>query len=215
MSLRRDKRKNAYALSRELRRRLYKGVAFATLAYVALSLVRFHGRFPYLPYELAIIWAVSLLCYASLKEVFRWNDVGDEEVYHGELWAGLVLAGAAWMIAWNIGRSWIFNLPANPFPEDYGAATAETIVLYTLSIISSFLYKYKRTTRQPVRQKTHVKIIRHGQKPLAAVKNGFTGAEPVFTPTTTGKPAQNPNVEVVLTKAPAPDDKNPPTRKNS
>ncbi|MDP2599026.1 MAG: hypothetical protein Q8P49_04300 [Candidatus Liptonbacteria bacterium] len=205
MPSRRNKRKNAYALSK-LRSRLYKGVAATTLIYVVLSIVRFHGEFSYLPYILAIIWAVSLLCYTSLKEVLRWNDVGETDVYHGELWASVVVAGAAWMIIWNVVRAWIFNLPTIAFPEDYEAVTIETIVLYTLSIISSFLYKYKNAIGQPMRQQVRGKSSR--SKHHVAAKNTFPGAEPASVQAMPAKSVQNPDVQIVLTKSPPPDEKN-------
>lgn len=196
MPLRRYKRKSAYALSGQWRLRFYKGAAFATLAYVVLSLIKFHGQLSYLDYELAVIWAVSLLCYTSFKEVLRWNDVNDTNAYNGELWAGIVVGGALWMIIWNIVRAWAFNLPRMPLPTDYIAATAETIVLYTISVISSFLYKNKKLTKQTARQKTHVKAVHQEQKPFQKA-----GVQPAAA-----EPAQNPEVKVVLTKAEVLDD---------
>src|SRR5579862_8608645 len=107
---RRNKRKSRSELTQRLKRRFYKGAATATLIYVILSLIKFHGQFQYLPYELTVTWAVFLLCYTTLKEVLRWNDVNDEEIYHGELWAGLLLAGATWMLVWNLVRTWSLHL---------------------------------------------------------------------------------------------------------
>ncbi len=202
MPVKRYRRKNASALSTALRRRFYKGAAVATLAYVVLSLISFHGQFSPLPYELAVIWAVFLLCYTTLKEMLRWNDFDDEEVYHGELWAGLVLTGAIWMIGWNIVRAWILHLPRIPFPSDYEGAAIETIVLYTLSIISSYLHRYRRSSGKFIHQKSRRSA--HSQpKSTTQEKN-----EPI-----TADPVQNPEIQAVLTKASAFDDKNPPADK--
>lgn len=195
----RYKRKNAYALSRQLRRRFYKGAAIATLLYVILSLVKFHGQLSYLPYELAIIWAVFLLCYSSLKEVLRWNGVDDAKAFHGETWVALVIIGALWMILWNIGRVWIFHLTQIPFPEDYEAATVETIVLYTLSVTSSFLYKSRY--REPEKQKLLRQKTRGGESPAL---NLATIAKKEFT---APNQEQKQKVEVRLTKTSALDEK--------
>lgn len=204
MPIRRNKRANAYAADGQLRKRLYKGAAIATLGYVGLSLVSFYGQFPHFPYALSVIWAVSLICYTSLKEIFRWNDAEDTGVYHGELWAGIVLAGALWMILWNVGREWIFHMPSIPFPGDYTGATLETIVLYTLSVVSAFLHKSKKHSLQQARKKTRGKK-RRVLKSSAIAKNGLVGTESV----------QNSNPQAVLTKAETLDNKNPPTQKNS
>ncbi|HUZ92447.1 MAG TPA: hypothetical protein VNG29_00415 [Candidatus Paceibacterota bacterium] len=209
MPARRNKRNDAYALSRQLRRRLYNGVAVATLAYVVLSLIRFHGQFPYLSYELAIIWAIFLLCYATIKEVLRWSGEHEEETYHSELWAIIVLAGAAWMIGWNILRTWFLHLPSIPFPEDYEAAVIETMVLYTLSIISSSLYNKGAARRPRHHLARHGKSIGSEIKTVAAeVENGIrnevkavTAAENTLANReTAGRPD---DVRVMLTKAPA------------
>ncbi|MDO8504756.1 MAG: hypothetical protein Q7S36_02785 [Candidatus Liptonbacteria bacterium] len=205
MYSRRKKRKTAYAVNKRLRRKLYYGAAIATSVYVVLSLIRFHGEFAYLPYVLALIWAVFLLCYTTIKEVFRWNDAEDKEIYHGELWAGLVLAGAAWMIIWNLARAWIFHQPSIPFPEDYAGATVETIVIYTLSIISSFAHKYKTGSAQFMRRRKHRKPVRRALAPSAPDKSGLMNTNQ----------AQNPEVEVVLTKTGAPDGKNSSKSQNS
>lgn len=143
MVQRRYKQKSEYALSKKLRRRFYKAAAIATVIYVMLSLTKFYGQYDFLSYDLAIIWAVFLICYTSFKEIIRWNHVSDNEYYNGELWAALVIAGLFWMIIWNAGRALIFHLPRLPVPEDYIAAAIETLVLYTLSTTSSYLYKNK------------------------------------------------------------------------
>lgn len=164
----RHKRKTADARSRALRRRFYQGAAAATVAYVALSLVKFHGEFEYLSYELAVIWAVFLLCYTTFREVVRWNE-SDTQSYRGELWAALVVGAAYWMIIWNIMRAWVFHLPTLPFPAEYGAATIETIVLYTLSAISSFLYKRKAAIKRAVRHyKSYPRVVSAKSKRLVA-----------------------------------------------
>jgi hypothetical protein len=199
--LRQQSRKDADALRIRLKRRFYKGAAIATISYVALSLIKFHGQYSDLPSELAIIWAVFLLCYTTTKEIFRWSDVGDTEIYHGELWMGVLLAGAAWMIAWNIGRIWIYHLPRIPFPSDYESATIETIVLYTLSIASSYLYKYRRHPRY-----THPRAHRAAHPepiPVVAIKKDLASAQPA---------QDSDNVEVILTNAPASDKENPSTK---
>lgn len=199
MSSRQHRRKNADTPSRQLRRRFYKGAAIATVSYVALSLVRFHGEYSYLPYALAVIWAVFLLCYTSFKEVLRWSDAGDEEeVYHGEFWAGLVVGGMAWMIAWNIIREWAFRAPSLPLPEDYQAATIETIVLYTLSTISSLLYKHGVEKRRSGRQRTRARMVRVVSNSPAETRN-----EPMVV-----KPTKNQDVEIILVKDSKPDTKN-------
>src|SRR3989344_4030795 len=129
MPSRKSNREKAEILSRRLKRRFYKGAAAATLIYVALSLLRFPGEIPYLPYMLAVVWAVFILCYTTFKEVLKWNDLNDKEseAYHGEFWASVILAGAGWMIMWNIVREWVFNVQSHPFPEDYQAVVVETI----------------------------------------------------------------------------------------
>lgn len=202
MPSRRYKRKSAHDLSKQLRRKFYRVAAIATLVYVALSLVGFHAGL-YVPQILGIMWAVFLLSYTSFKEAIRWNNAGDEEVYRGELWAGLVLTGAVWMIGWNIGRTWFFNLPSVALPDDYEAAVIETIVLYTLSVISSFLYKYRKLKKGAVHQKILGKKARRIPsipKPAITAEKKLSGVEP----------AQNPNIEVVLTKAPTPEKEDPP-----
>src|SRR6266478_3265080 len=104
----RHKKLTADARSKQLRRRLYTGAAITTLAYVALSIVNFLFQLTSIPYELAIIWAVVIICYATFREALRWNNIDDSN-YPGEYWAGLIVVGAAFMIAWNIGRQWIYN----------------------------------------------------------------------------------------------------------
>ena len=179
MPSRQHRRKSPDDLGAKLKRRFYKGAAIATAAYVTLSLIRFHGEYSYLPYALAVIWAVFLLCYTTFKEVIRWSDVGDEEeVYHGEFWAGLVVAGMGWMIGWNIVREWAFHAPSLPLPEDYQAATIETIVLYTLSVISSLLYKHK-AIEQSDRENSHGGAVNNGSNLRATVKNRQMVIEPV------------------------------------
>lgn len=190
MPSKRYKRKSAYALSRQLRRRFYIAAAIATTGYVLLSLVKFHAQVSYLSQELAIIWAISLLCYASFREVLRWNDVDDRK-HRGEIWAGLVLVGAIWMVIWNIFRAWILHLPAIPFPGDYVAATGETIVLYTLSTLSSFLYERRESALRRRRKTTRKKL-----KLAVVIKNE-----------TVTKKAEIPEVGIVLTKSPAAEEK--------
>lgn len=197
MPLKPNRRKHPYTLNKQLRRRFYNGAAIATLVYVLLSLVRFHGQFSYLPYVLAVIWAVFLLCYTTIKEAVRWSDIDDPETYRGELWAGIVIAGAAWMILWNIVRAWIFHLQTIPFPDDYQAAVIETIVLYTLSVISSLIYKYKNKTAKATHRKKRHRMVHRPPKPLVALTN-----KPEAPP--------NPVPEAVLTEAKTLEDKKPP-----
>ncbi len=194
----RHKRETADARSRLWRRRFYDGAAIATVLYVVLSIITFHGHLTYLPYELSLTWAVFLLCYTSFKEVLRWNNLNDTEPYRGEMWAGLVLAGALWMIAWNIGREWIFHLPHLPFPMDYEAATIETIVLYTLSIMSSIIYK-RRNFRQGVHHRARNKVI-HGEEKVLTLGPSRT----------TSKPSENSEPKAVLTKAEKQSEENTP-----
>jgi hypothetical protein len=202
-SPRRNKRKNADALSKQLRRRFYKGAAIATTAYVVLSLIKFHGQLSDLPSQLAIIWAVFLVCYTTFKEVLRWNDVGDVDIYHGELWAGVVLAGAAWMITWNIVRSWVFNLEKIPFPSDYESAVIETIVIYVLSIGSSFLHKYRRVEGRS-HQKTHARIAQREMKPFVAATGDLVKADA----------ARDSKVKAVLAKTDVMENEIPPEQKS-
>src|SRR3989344_4785187 len=162
------KRKTPNDFSKRLKRRFYRIAAITTLVYVTLSLIKFHGELDYLPHELAITWAVFLLCYTSFKELLRWNDIEDATTYRGGLWAALVMGGAIWMISWNIIRVWALNLPSLHFPGEYQAATIETIVLYTLSIVSASLYKYKKTIRYPVRHKARGKFARQEQKAISS-----------------------------------------------
>ncbi|MDO8536990.1 MAG: hypothetical protein Q7R94_01970, partial [bacterium] len=92
-------------------------------------------------------------------------------------------------------REWLFRLPHLPFPEDYTAATIETIVLYTLSIVSSFLYRYKKLSRQTAHKKIHGKVIhQEAIKSPALMKEGPSVVAAIES-------AQSPKVEVVLTKA--------------
>lgn len=154
----RQRKLTADARSKQLRRRLYAGAAIATFAYAALSIVNFLLQLTSLPYELAVVWAVVIICYATFREALRWNDIDDSN-YPGEFWAGFVVAGGIFMIAWNIGREWFFRLPYFAFPQDYEAAMIETIVLYTLSGISSFIYTRKRSHARS-RHKMHPKILR-------------------------------------------------------
>src|SRR3989344_2142042 len=162
------KRKTPNDFSKRLKRRFYKIAAITTLVYVTLSLVKFHGELDYLPQELAIIWAVFLLCYTSFKEMLRWNNIEDTTTYRGGLWAALVMGGAIWMISWNIVRVWAFKLSSLHFPGDYQAATIETIVLYTLSIVSASLYKYHKAKRYPARQKMRGRIAQQEQKKISS-----------------------------------------------
>src|SRR6266481_5758815 len=195
MVQRRHKRKNAYARTHELKLRFYKGAAIATSIYVVLSLIKFHGQYTYLPYELAVTWAVFLFCYATFKEVLRWNDGSEEETYYGELWMMILLSGAAWILVWNLVRVWVFSLPSIPFPEDYEAATLETIILYTLSVISSFLYKYNKAVGRHPRRRPRARTSRadKNQVPLPVV--AMAKAE------TSAPQPPNQNMEVVLTNA--------------
>lgn len=200
MPFKRYKRKSADALSRQLRRRFYIGSAIATCTYVALSIIKFYARVSYLAQELAIIWSVFLLCYTSFREVLRWNNVNDAEKHHGEIWVGIVLAGGAWMFLWNIGRSWFFRLPTVPFPEDYVVAIAETLVLYTLSSISSFLYRYK-----------HKKSRAHRQAGASNIRNKHADAKEKTSIAVQAVPAAeiapNSEPETVLTVSPPPEAK--------
>lgn len=196
MQSKRYKRKTAYALSRQLRRRFYIGAAIATSTYVLLSLVKFHAQVTYLANELAIIWAVSLLCYTSLREILRWNAI-DEREHRGEIWAAVVVAGALWMMAWNMFRTWILHLSAYPFPEDYLGATAETIVLYTISVLSSFLYKYKKR-----RAGQHAHKRMHGKAEVVISKSA-----PATKSEQAEKPVKVPEVSMVLTKSPPSEEK--------
>jgi hypothetical protein len=202
------KRKTTYDSNKNLKRRFYKGAAIATLVYVTLSLIKFHGQFPYFPYELTTTWAVFLLCYTSFKEMLRWNDIDDGETYHGGLWTLLVLGGAIWMITWDVIRTLGFHLPSIPFPDDYQAATIEAIVLYTLSIISSLVYKQNKAKRHALRQqKTRVKTVRQKQAPSIAAKNDVAADM---------RPAQNSEIQAVLTKATSLDgEDHPPNEKTS
>ncbi|OGY99112.1 MAG: hypothetical protein A2945_05345 [Candidatus Liptonbacteria bacterium RIFCSPLOWO2_01_FULL_52_25] len=193
------KHKTPNDLSKRLKRRFYKIAAITTLVYVTLSLIKFHGELSYLPNELAITWAVFLLCYTSFKELLRWNNIEDAATYRGGLWAALVLGGGIWMIAWNIVRAWAFNLPSFPFPAEYQAVTIETIVLYTLSLISASLYKYRKGERYTMRQKARGRAMRQAKKDVVSAA-----------------PAQNTEIQAVLTKTTALDDKNnPPDEKTS
>ncbi|MEK9179824.1 MAG: hypothetical protein AAB897_00190 [Patescibacteria group bacterium] len=195
MPLRQNKRNNrAHELSKRLRRRFYKGAAVATLAYVTLSLVSFHGELENLPFILAVIWAVFILCYTTFKEVLRWSDAGEEEIYHGEFWASLVIAGAAWMIAWNIGRAWFFHLAPLHFPEDYQAAAVETIALYTLSTISSFLYKYQKLRNLDARERSRARLLR--------LRHGKIMEAQTATALAAKAPPQDQKMEIGLAKAP-------------
>ena len=203
MPLRHHKRKNTYDLRKRLKRRFYKVAAIATLVYVTLSLIKFHAELHYLPHELGLTWAVFLLCYTSFKELLRWNDVEDTETYRGGLWAALVIGGAIWMIGWNIVRVWAFRLPMLPFPDDYQAATIETIVIYTLSLISSFLYKHKQEQRNGMRQRVRAKTAYRERTRGASQKNDAASARSI----------PSPQVEVVLTEASTLDNKNPPAEK--
>lgn len=195
------KHKTTHDFSKRLKRRFYKIAAIATLVYVTLSLVKFHGELSYLPQELGITWAVFLLCYTSFKEMLRWNNIEDAATYRGGLWAALILGGGIWMISWNIARVWAFSLPSLSFPGEYQAAVIETIVLYTLSLISAALYKYRRDERYGEREKARGRTIRHDQKAIPAAKTGVTD---------TG-PARQPEIQAVLTQATTLDDKDPPT----
>ncbi len=201
MPSRQNKQNKAYVLSKKLRRRFYRGAAVTTLAYVGLSLVSFHGEFSYFPYALAIIWAVFLFCYTSFKEALRWNNASDDEIYHGELWAALLLAGATWMIVWNIVRVWIFRLPSLHFPDDYQAAVLETIVLYTLSVLSSFLYKNRKLKEQSAKKRAYTRAV-HREASAIAVAAAKKQAEEI-------KPAQNQDLNVVLTKTSTLDKEDP------
>lgn len=184
----------ADAQSRQLRRRLYKGAAIATLVYVALSIINFLLQFNALPYELAIIWAVVVICYATFREALRWNNLDDTN-YPGEFWAGLVVAGAIFMIAWNIGRGWLFRLPRIVFPQDYEAAVIEMIVLYTLSSISSFIYGRRSMRGKFARHRTRVKTAAEGRGIVVPQAQSIAG------------PVQNSEVKAVLTSAKTPNDK--------
>ena len=195
------KRKTPNDFSKRLKRRFYRIAAITTLVYVTLSLIKFHGELDYLPHELAITWAVFLLCYTSFKELLRWNDIQDATTYRGGLWAALVLGGGIWMVSWNIVRVWAFNLPSIPFPEEYQTATIETIVLYTLSLISASLYKYKKAERHAGYQRARTRTVRQAQKPIPATKTGVVDAGP----------RQRPEVTAVFTKASTTDEKDPPT----
>lgn len=193
----RQKRKDADARSRALRRRFYKGAAIATAVYVGLSLIKFHAQLPYLTYELVVIWAVFLLCYASFKEVLRWNDVDDPKSYDGDFWAALVVVGAVWMIVWNIGRVWIFHLGRLEFPHDYTAATIETIVLYTISGISAFLHKRSKLAEHARRRNIQRKKSVRATKRFAEAAR--TKTEIMLAPES--------EIQVTLTSTPGLDEK--------
>jgi amino acid permease len=172
----RQRKLTADARSKQLRRRLYRGAAITTFVYVVLSIVNFLFQLTSIPYELAIIWAVVIICYATFREALRWNNIDDTN-YPGEFWAGFVVAGAVFMIAWNIGRQWIFRLPYFIFPQEYEAAVIETIVLYTLSGISSFIHERKRT-RVKSRHRTHPKnILEEKQFAFSPQASPATGPE--------------------------------------
>lgn len=185
----------ADARSRQLRRRLYRGAAIATLVYVALSIVNFLLQLTALPYELAVIWTVVIICYATFREVLRWNNLDDTN-YPGEFWAGLVVAGGIFMIAWNIGREWLFRLPHIAFPQDYEAAVIETIALYTLSGISSFVHGRRRMPEKFTRHRTHLKTVHEGREPVVMPQASAAAG-----------PIPNSEVKAILTSAKTIDDK--------
>lgn len=207
----RYKRKTADARSRALRRRFYQGAAVATVVYVLLSLVKFHGEFEYLSLELAVIWAVFLLCYTTFREVVRWNEA-DTQSYRGELWAALVVGGAYWMIVWNILRAWVFHLPTLPFPAEYGAATIETIVLYTLSSISAFLHKHKLELKNAARRYRAYRAARtaYGVAVTAKARRRPVVAKQAVLPAEQSTPEAEAEVKAVLTSAPKKPEEEPP-----
>ncbi|MDO8516247.1 MAG: hypothetical protein Q7S28_03290, partial [bacterium] len=124
----------------------------------------------------------------------RWNDLGDDEIYHGEMWTAVVLAGWVWMMAWNFARTWLFKVESIEFPEDYQFAAMETIVMYTLSAISSFLHKYKAApAAKPKHHKAH-KAVHHAESPIE-VPSGILEALPAKGPS---------KGDVILVKSPAP-----------
>lgn len=128
---------------------IYRLLGAVTVVYVGLWLFLYHRGLYEIPYELRFFWALTLLGYILLKEVYRWTRILIANQW-GEIFAWLVIVAFTWMNVANLYYKIKYGIPFQRLPDGAFEGACEAFVLLVGSNISSALeYRRNGTKAKP------------------------------------------------------------------